>query len=49
MQGRDQTLVGPTEKLTAFKRKLKLWKRKMEGNNIVSFPTLSLLLEDENV
>jgi hypothetical protein len=29
MQGSDQTLIGLTEKLTAFKGKLKLWKRKI--------------------
>jgi hypothetical protein len=45
MQSHDQTLVGLTQKLTAFKGKLKFWKRKLEGNKITSSPTLNLLLK----
>lgn len=47
MQGRDQTIVVLSEKLTAFNGKLKLWKRKIEIGKTASFPSLSVLLEDE--
>ena len=46
MQGRYQTLVGPSEKLAAVKGKLKLWKTMAEGKT-ATFTVLSLLLEDE--
>lgn len=43
MQGRDQTLVGLSEKLLAFKGKL----NKLKSGKSASFPSLSVLLENE--
>ena len=47
MQGCDQTLVGLAEKLSAFKGKLKLWMNKIKDGKTASFPSLSVLLENE--
>ena len=47
MQGCDQTLVGLAEKLSAFKGKLKLWMKKIKDGKTASFPSLSVLLENE--
>ncbi|XP_068205386.1 protein FAM200C-like [Palaemon carinicauda] len=47
MQGRDQTLVGLSEKLLAFKGKVKLWMNKIKSGKTASFPSFNLLLEDE--
>ena len=44
MQGRDQTVVGLSEKLSAFKGKLKLWMNKIKTGKTASFPSLSVLL-----
>ncbi|XP_068233589.1 protein FAM200A-like [Palaemon carinicauda] len=46
-QGRDQTLVGLSVKLLAFKGKLKVWINKINSGKTASFPSLNLLLEDE--
>ncbi|XP_045109696.1 SCAN domain-containing protein 3-like [Portunus trituberculatus] len=48
MQGRDQTLVGVSEKLSSFKAKLKLWMNKVKAEKTASFPSLNILLENEN-
>src|SRR5215469_84174 len=49
MQGRDHTVIDLSEKISTFKGKLKLWKKKIEENKVASFPNLNLLLEDKNV
>ena len=48
MQGRDQTLVGSAENISAFMDKLKLWKRKISAGRLASFPNLNLFVEDNN-
>ncbi|XP_066982264.1 zinc finger BED domain-containing protein 5-like [Macrobrachium rosenbergii] len=48
MQGRDRTLVGLSEKLSAFKGKLKLWMNKIKAGVSASFPSLNVFLEDED-
>ena len=48
MQSRDQTLVGLSEKLKAFKEKLKLWMNKIKAGKAASFPSLNGLLEDKS-
>ena len=48
MQSRDQTLVGLSEKLKAFKEKLKLWINKIKAGKTTLFPSLNALLENEN-
>jgi hypothetical protein len=40
MQDCVETVTGLTEELRALKGKLKLWKRKMEGSKIQSFPRI---------
>ncbi|XP_042221907.1 zinc finger BED domain-containing protein 5-like [Homarus americanus] len=47
MQGRDETYVTLSEKLKAFKAKLRLWKGKIEQGNAASFPLLNLFLKDK--
>ena len=47
VQGRDQTVVGLAEKLSAFKGKLKLWMNKIKDGKTASFRFLSALLENE--
>ena len=41
MQGRDLTLVGLSEKLKAFKEKLKLWVNKIKARKTGLFPSLN--------
>jgi hypothetical protein len=48
MQGRNTTVVDLTEKLLAFKQKLKLWQQKVDTNRTAVFPTFNLLLEDSS-
>ncbi|XP_076065235.1 zinc finger BED domain-containing protein 5-like [Oratosquilla oratoria] len=47
MQGKDETLISVSEKLKAFKAKMRLWKGKIERGETASFPLLNLFLEDE--
>ncbi|KAG7165642.1 SCAN domain-containing protein 3-like 10, partial [Homarus americanus] len=47
MQGRDDTYLTLSEKLKAFKAKLRLWKGKIERGKAASFPLLNLFLKDE--
>ncbi|GFR04553.1 SCAN domain-containing protein 3 [Trichonephila clavata] len=35
--------------MTCFKKKLKLWRNKFEVKKLASFPTLNLLVEDNNI
>lgn len=49
MQGRNHTIIELTEKITCFKNKLKLWRNKVEVKKLASFPTLNLLVEDNNI
>ncbi|XP_064093835.1 protein FAM200B-like [Macrobrachium nipponense] len=48
IQGRDQTLVELSEKLSSFEEKLKLWMNKVKAGKTASFPSLNILLENEN-
>ncbi|GMH35000.1 hypothetical protein BSKO_02861 [Bryopsis sp. KO-2023] len=41
MQGRDETIITLSERLVAFKAKLKLWKGKMEKDRLAPFPSLN--------
>ena len=47
MQGKDETLISVSQKLKAFKAKLRLWKGKIELGKTASFPLMNLFLEDE--
>lgn len=47
MQGRDKSLVDLAEKLSAFKAKLQLWRRKVDQGKTASFPTVALMIEDQ--
>ncbi|KAG7161285.1 Zinc finger MYM-type protein 6-like 4 [Homarus americanus] len=47
MQGRDETYLTLSEKLKAFKAKLRLWKGKIKRGKTASYPLLNLFLEDE--
>ena len=47
MQGRNQTLVDSSEKISAFIKKLKLWSNKVSANKTASFPILNLFIENE--
>ncbi|XP_042243376.1 zinc finger BED domain-containing protein 5-like [Homarus americanus] len=47
MHGRDETYLTLSEKLKAFKAKLRLWKGKIEREKAAFFPLLNLFLEDE--
>ena len=38
MQGRNQTLISISEKLKAFKKKLTMWRAKVQANRNASFP-----------
>ncbi|GFQ93086.1 SCAN domain-containing protein 3 [Trichonephila clavata] len=49
MQGHNHTIIELTEKITCFKNKLKLWRNKFEVKKLASFPTLHLLVEDNNI
>lgn len=48
MQGAGMTIVKAKEKLTAFTRKLDLWKRRMEVGNFANFPALDVLAVEGN-
>ena len=48
MLSRDQTLLGLSEKLKAFKEKQKLRINKIKAGETASFPTLNAFLEVEN-
>ena len=45
MQGRDRNIIALSEKLSAFKEKLRLWKGKLDHGRTASFPSLSEYLE----
>ncbi len=45
MQGRDRNIIVLSEKLSAFKEKLRLWKGKLDHGRTASFPSLSEYLE----
>ncbi|GFR09694.1 protein FAM200A [Trichonephila clavata] len=49
MQGHNHTIIELAEKITCFKNKLKLWRNKVEVKKLASFPTLNLLVEDNNI
>jgi hypothetical protein len=46
MQGKDQNIIVLSEKLSAFKQKLQLWKGKLERGRTASFPSLNEYLEE---
>jgi len=46
MQGRDQNIITLSEKLSAFKEKLLLWKGKLERGRTAAFPSLNEYLEE---
>ncbi|XP_068250216.1 protein FAM200C-like [Palaemon carinicauda] len=47
MQGKDETHISESEKVRAFKEKLRLWKGKIERGKTASFPLMNPFLEDE--
>ena len=46
MQGMYANHVLCTEKIEAFKKKLALWKRRVEGGSVANFPILEENLGD---
>ena len=48
MQGRNQNIITLSEKLSAFKEKLQLWKNKLERGQTAAFPFMNEYLEEWN-
>ena len=48
MQGRNQNIITLSEKLSAFKEKLQLWKNKLERGRTAVFPSINEYLEEGN-
>ena len=46
MQGRNQRIITLSEKLSAFKKKLQLWKNKLEHGQTAMFPSMNEYLEE---
>ena len=40
MQGDGKNVIEAEEKMSAFQRKLKLWRQRLENNNFANFPLL---------
>ena len=48
MQGRNQNIITLSEKLSAFKEKLQLWKNKLERGQTAAFSFMNEYLEEWN-
>ena len=49
MQGMFANNIDCTEKVEAFKKRLSLWKRRIQGGNVGSFPILDDKLGDKTI
>ena len=47
-RGRNQNIITLSEKLSAFKKKLQLWKNKLEHGQTAAFPSMNEYLEEWN-